>query len=253
MADLTVENLKMHFSGVVALDGVSLEVKEGEIFSLVGPNGSGKTTLFNCISGFVTPLRGTIQYGDKDILCIPPHRIIDVGISRTFQNLQNIPYMTVLDNVLLGNHSGIGNRETVRRWISQRQRKIEETTALEVLDFLGLANYEQRYLSGQPYGIQKLVEIARALVSRPKLILIDEPAAGMNDQETMEIAKIIREIRDDLGVTVLVVEHDMSLVMAVSDRVCVFDSGTVVTIGEPAEVKAHPDVISAFLGEAAVA
>ncbi len=239
MADLTVENLKMHFSGVVALDGVSLEVKEGEIFSLVGPNGSGKTTLFNCISGFVTPLRGTIQYGDKDILCIPPHRIIDVGISRTFQNLQNIPYMTVLDNVLLGNHSGIGNRETVRRWISQRPRKIED--------------YEQRYLSGQPYGIQKLVEIARALVSRPKLILIDEPAAGMNDQETMEIAKIIREIRDDLGVTVLVVEHDMSLVMAVSDRVCVLDSGTVVTIGEPAEVKAHPDVISAFLGEAAVA
>lgn len=253
MADLIIENLKMHFSGVVALDGVSLEVREGEIFSLVGPNGSGKTTLFNCISGFVTPLRGTIRYGDKDILCLPPHRIIDVGISRTFQNLQNVPYMTVLDNVLLGNHSGIGNRETLKRWVSRSQREREEKAALEVLDFLGLANYEQRYLSGQPYGIQKLVEIARALVSRPKLILIDEPAAGMNDQETMEIAKIIREIRDDLGVSVLVVEHDMSLVMAVSDRVCVLDSGTVVTIGEPTEVKSHPDVISAFLGEAAVA
>ena len=253
MADLVIENLEVHFSGVVALDGVSLNVRQGEVFSLVGPNGSGKTTLFNCISGFVTPLRGTIDYGDVDLLSQPPHRIIRTGISRTFQNLQNIPYMTVLDNVLLGNHSGIGNRETIRRWVSRRQRALEEQTALKVLDFIGLANYEQKYLSGQPYGIQKLVEIARALVSQPKLILIDEPAAGMNDQETMEIAKIIGEIRDDLGITVMVVEHDMSLVMAVSDRVCVLDSGSVVTIGEPAEVKSHPGVISAFLGESAVA
>tara|TARA_Y100000590_G_C15743951_1_gene1021327 strand:- start:1656 stop:2417 length:762 start_codon:yes stop_codon:yes gene_type:complete len=253
MADLVIENLEVHFSGVVALDGVSLNVREGEVFSLVGPNGSGKTTLFNCISGFVTPLGGTIDYGDLDLLSKPPHSIIATGISRTFQNLQNIPYMTVLDNVLLGNHSRIGNRETVRRWISRRQRELEEERALEVLDFIGLANYEQKYLSGQPYCIQKLVEITRALVSQPKLILIDEPAAGMNDQETMEIAKIIGEIRDYLGITVLVVEHDMSLVMAVSDRVCVFDSGNVITIGEPAEVKAHPEVISAFLGESVVA
>lgn len=253
MGHLQIEDITVHFSGVVALDGVSLNVDEGEIFSLVGPNGSGKTTLFNCINGFVTPLRGTIHYGHVDVLSQRPHRIIQAGISRTFQNLQNVPYMTVLDNVLLGNHSGIGNRETLRRWISRRQREREEQTALAMLDFLGLANYEQRYLSGQPYGIQKLVEIARALVSQPKLILIDEPAAGMNDQETMEIAKIITEIRDNLGITVLVVEHDMSLVMAVSDRVCVLDSGSIVTIGEPDEVKSHPDVISAFLGEAAVA
>ena len=253
MADLQVSDLQVRFSGVVALDGVSLNVQEGEVFSLVGPNGSGKTTLFNCINGFVTPLRGTIYYDGVNLLSQPPHRIIQAGISRTFQNLQNVPYMTVLDNVLLGNHTRIGNQETVKRWISRKQREREERSALEVLDFLGLANYEQRYLSGQPYGIQKLVEIARALVSQPKLILIDEPAAGMNDQETMEIAKIIREIRDDLGITVLVVEHDMSLVMAVSDRVCVLDSGSIVIIGEPDEVKSHPDVVSAFLGEAAVA
>lgn len=253
MADLQVSDLQVRFSGVVALNGVSLNVQEGEVFSLVGPNGSGKTTLFNCINGFVTPLRGTIYYDGVNLLSQPPHRIIQAGISRTFQNLQNVPYMTVLDNVLLGNHTRIGNQETVKRWISRKQREREERSALEVLDFLGLANYEQRYLSGQPYGIQKLVEIARALVSQPKLILIDEPAAGMNDQETMEIAKIIREIRDDLGITVLVVEHDMSLVMAVSDRVCVLDSGSIVIIGEPDEVKSHPDVVSAFLGEAAVA
>ena len=253
MPHLQIEDLQVRFSGVVALNGVSMDIREGEIFSLVGPNGSGKTTLFNCVSGFVKPHHGTIYYGGLDLLSQPPHKIIDAGISRTFQNLQNVPYMTILDNVLLGNHSRIDNRGTVRRWLSRDQRESEEQAALKVLDFLGLANYEQKYLSGQPYGIQKLVEIARSLVARPKLVLIDEPAAGMNDQETMEIAKIITEIRDDLGITALVVEHDMSLVMSISDRVCVLDSGNIVTVGIPDEVKEHPDVISAFLGEGAVA
>ena len=251
MPDLQIEDLRVRFSGVAALNGVSMEIRQGEIFSLVGPNGSGKTTLFNCVSGFVKPHHGTICYGGLDLLSQPPHRIIDAGISRTFQNLQNVPYMTILDNVLLGNHSRIDNRETVRRWLSRDQRKSEEQAALEVLNFLGLANYEQKYLSGQPYGIQKLVEIARALVARPELILIDEPAAGMNDQETMEIAKIVSEIRDDLGITVLVVEHDMSLVMSISDRVCVLDSGNVLALGVPEKVKEHPDVIRVFLGEEA--
>ncbi|MDP6836092.1 MAG: ABC transporter ATP-binding protein [Candidatus Marinimicrobia bacterium] len=251
MADLVVRDLHKHFAGVIALDSVSLTVKGGEIFSLVGPNGSGKTTLFNCINGFNRPQRGEIHYNGTDLLSRAPHEIIRLGISRTFQNLQNVPYMTVLDNVLLGKHSKIGNRETVTRWFSRLQREREEASALEVLDFLGLANYEQKYLSGQPYGIQKLVEIARALVARPELILIDEPAAGMNDQETMEIAKIVSEIRDDLGITVLVVEHDMSLVMSISDRVCVLDSGNVLALGVPEKVKEHPDVIRVFLGEEA--
>ncbi|MFQ6673520.1 MAG: ABC transporter ATP-binding protein, partial [Fidelibacterota bacterium] len=176
------------------------------------------------------------------------HHIARLGISRTFQNLQNIPYMTVLDNVLLGAQSRIGGLSTIKRWFSRKQRAVEESVALDVLHFLGIANYEQRFIVGQPYVIQKLVEIARALVSRPALILMDEPAAGMNEQETLEMAKIIFEIRDDLGITVLLVEHDMDLVMSVSDHICVLESGKIVTMGRPEEIKQHPEVIKAFLG-----
>lgn len=249
MPDLHIEDLYMQFSGLVALDSVSLEVKEGEIYSLIGPNGSGKSTLFNCINGFNRPQQGSILFNGTNLLRHSPHKIIGIGISRTFQNIQNVPFMTILDNVLLGAHHRIDIPSTLRRMISRRQREREESLALEVMDFLGIANYESKYMAGQPFGIQKLVEIARALISQPKLILMDEPAAGMNDQETYEIAKIISEIRDDLGITVLVVEHDMSLVMSISDRICVLDSGKILTIGKPQEVQMHPDVIRAFLGE----
>lgn len=251
MADLVVENISVHFSGVVALDDVSVTVRDGSIFSLVGPNGSGKTTFFNCINGFVKPRQGKITFNHKNLLNCSSDKIINTGVARTFQNLENIPYMTVLDNVLLGNHSNISNSDTIQRWLSRGQREVEESVALDVLAFLGLANYERKYLSGQPYAIQKLVEIARALVSQPKIILIDEPAAGMNDQESMEMAKIITEIRDDLGITVLLVEHDMNLVMAVSDWICVLDSGQVLAQGSPAEIKSHPEVVKAFLGAGA--
>ncbi len=249
MADLIIDQVHMQFSGVVALDDVSFTVKENEIFSLIGPNGSGKSTLFNCINGFNLPQAGTIHYGSKNLLKKGSHQIIKEGISRTFQNVQNVPYMTVLDNILLGAHHRIDNGSTLRRWISRKQREHEESMGLEILDFLGIANYEQKYMAGQPYGIQKLTEIARALVAKPELILMDEPAAGMNDQETYEMAKIISEIRNELGITVLVVEHDMSLVMSISDRICVLDSGNILAIGEPEMVKNHPDVIRAFLGE----
>ena len=249
MADLCINNIRMQFSGVVALSDVSLFVNKGEIFSLIGSNGSGKSTLFNCINGFNHPQKGTIFFGNDDLLKKQPHQIIQCGISRTFQNVQNIPFMTVLDNILLGAHHRIGPKSTVKRWLSQKQRVTEEAMGLEILDFLGIVNYEQKYIAGQPYGIQKLTEIARALVGKPKLILLDEPAAGMNDQETDEMAKIISEIRDELGITVLVVEHDMSLVMSISDRVCVLDSGKVLAIGKPEDVKIHPDVVRAFLGD----
>ena len=243
----------MHFSGVRALDDVSFEVREGEIFSLVGSNGSGKSTLFNCINGFCSPQKGSIMYSQVDLLDKKPHQIVKYGISRTFQNLQNLPFMTLLDNILLGAHSRLTVRDTFNRWISRKEREREEALALEVMDFLGIANFEKKYLTGQPYGIQKLVEIARALICKPKLILMDEPAAGMNDQETLEIAKIISEIRDILGVTVLVVEHDMNLVMNISDRICVLDSGKILTMGIPEEVKNHPEVIKVFLGDEAYA
>lgn len=243
----------MHFSGVRALDDVSFEVREGEIFSLVGSNGSGKSTLFNCINGFCSPQKGSIVYSQVDLLDKKPHQIVKYGISRTFQNLQNLPFMTLLDNILLGAHSRLTVRDTFNRWISRNEREREEALALEVMDFLGIANFEKKYLTGQPYGIQKLVEIARALICKPKLILMDEPAAGMNDQETLEIAKIISEIRDILGVTVLVVEHDMNLVMNISDRICVLDSGKILAMGIPEEVKNHPEVNKVFLGDDAYA
>ena len=253
MNKLSIQNLKMHFSGVHALDDVSFKVNKGEIFSLIGPNGSGKSTLFNCINGFCEPQKGDIKFNDIDLINSKPHEIVKHGISRTFQNLQNIPYMTLLDNVLLGAHHRLTVRDTFNRWISQKEREREEALALEIMDFLGIANFEKKYLTGQPYGIQKLVEIARALICKPKLILMDEPAAGMNDQETLEIAKIISEIRDVLDVTVLVVEHDMNLVMNISDRICVLDSGKILTMGIPEEVKNHPEVIKVFLGDEAYA
>ena len=251
MNKLSIQNLKMHFSGVHALDDVSFKVNKGEIFSLIGPNGSGKSTLFNCINGFCEPQKGDIKFNDIDLINSKPHEIVKHGISRTFQNLQNIPYMTLLDNVLLGAHHRLTVWDTFNRWISQKEREREEALALEVMDFLGIANFEKKYLTGQPYGIQKLVEIARALICKPKLILMDEPAAGMNDQETLEIAKIISEIRDVLGITVLVVEHDMNLVMSISDRICVLDSGKILAMGIPEEVKNHPEVIKVFLGDEA--
>ncbi len=249
MTDLIIQNIRMQFSGVVALDDVSFDVKEGEIFSLIGPNGSGKSTLFNCINGFNRPQKGSISFDKINLLNKKPHQIITSGISRTFQNVQNVPFMTVLDNILLGAHQRIDKKSTIKRWVSRKQRLREEAMGLEILEFLGIANYEKKYMTGQPYGIQKLTEIARALVAKPKLILMDEPAAGMNDQETFEIAKIISEIREDLGITVLVVEHDMNLVMSISDRICVLDSGNILAIGKPEEVKNHPDVIRAFLGD----
>jgi len=251
MPDLVVHDLTMKFSGLVALDGISMRVKEGEIFSLIGPNGSGKSTLFNCINGFNRPQRGSVRFGETDVLALRSNNVVGTGISRTFQNLQYMPYMTVLDNVLLGAHHRIGVGNTVRRCVSRKQREAEEAGALEVMDFLGIANFEDRYLGGQPYGIRKLVEIARALAARPKMVLLDEPAAGMNDQETREIAKIVTEIRDELGITVFLVEHDMSLVMSISDRICVLDSGKVVAIGKPSEIREHSDVIRAFLGDEA--
>ena len=251
MNKLSIQNLKMHFSGVHALDDVSFKVNKGEIFSLIGPNGSGKSTLFNCINGFCEPQKGDIKFNDIDLINSKPHEIVKHGISRTFQNLQNVPYMTLLDNVLLGAHHRLTVRDTFNRWISQKEREREEALALEIMDFLGIANFEKKYLTGQPYGIQKLVEIARALICKPKLILMDEPAAGMNNQETLEIAKIISEIRDVLDVTVLVVEHDMNLVMNISDRICVLDSGKILAMGIPEEVKNHPEVIKVFLGDEA--
>ena len=217
--------------------------------ALVGYTNAGKSTLFNCINRYCVPEEGSIHYAQKNILDLLPHHISELGIARTFQNLQNVPYMTLLENVLLGAHKRLSNTDLVRRWFFRKERLREETMALEVMSFLGIDNFEAKFLSGQPYAIQKLVEIARALISKPKLILLDEPAAGMNDQETLEISKIILEIRDVLGITVLLVEHDMNLVMKISDRICVLDSGKIIALGDPEKVKNDPEVIRSYLGD----
>ena len=248
---LEIRDLHASVEDKPILKGINLKIESGEIHAVMGPNGSGKSTLFNCINGFHQPQKGKIQYRGQSLTKCQPHEVVKLGISRTFQNLQNVPYMTVLNNILIGAHQRITLKETLYRWLTTAQREREEAMALKVMDFLGITNFEQKYLSGQPYGIQKLVEIGRALISQPHLILMDEPAAGMNDQETIEIAKIIGEIRDRLGITVLVVEHDMNLVMKISDRVCVLDSGHVLALGTPEEVKQHPEVIKVFLGEQA--
>lgn len=215
---------------------------------LVGPNGSGKTTFFNTISGFVNPGRGQIFFNGKEITHTPPHEIPRLGIARTFQNLELFPYMTVLQNVMVGAHNHLLARDALKNLFSRNERERQELLALETLDFVGITGFERSRVAGLPFGIQKLVELARALATRPKLLLLDEPSSGMNEQETAEMGRIIGDIREDLGITILVVEHDMSLVMSISDRVTVLTSGEILAEGTPTEVKSNRDVIEAFLG-----
>lgn len=245
---LKAQNLTVHFEGVVALNGFSLAVNDGEILGIIGPNGSGKTTFFNTISGFVKPDKGHISFNRREITHVSPHVIAELGIARTFQNLELFPYMTVLQNVMVGNHSHVTTKDALKNIYSRDERQRQEFQALEVLDFLGISGFEHSRPAGLPFGIQKLVELARALVMQPKLLLLDEPAAGLNEQETMEMGRIIKDIRDDLKITVLVVEHDMSLVMSISDRVVVLTSGETLTEGTPEEVKVNRDVVEVFLG-----
>lgn len=246
---LSAQNLYVHFDGLVALNDFSLTIEKGEVVALIGPNGSGKTTFFNTISGFVSPERGQIVYNGAKITNIPPHKVAEFGIARTFQNLELFPYLTVLENVLVGTHCRVSMRQALWNIVSREERQRQEFLALEMLDFLGISGFEKSRPAGMPYGIQKLVELARALAVQPRLLLLDEPAAGMNEQETIEMSRIIREIRNNLGITVLVVEHDMSLVMPICDRVIVLNSGEKLAEGKPEEIKTNPDVLEVFLGK----
>ena len=253
MQILKVEDLFISFRGLVALNGISFNVNKGEIFGLIGTNGSGKSTFFNCLNRLYKPQRGKITYkGTINLLKLPAHKIPQVGIARTFQNLELFHYTKVLENIMVGLHPRLKLRRYLKAFSPKKisaAYEWDKNEAFRILDFLGITRFHGRIVDGLPYGIQKLVEMGRALAAKPELLLLDEPTAGMNEQESKEVARLIKSIREDFGITVLLVEHDMNLVQSVCDNLCVLDSGNVVTVGKPDEVIKDPEVLKIFLGE----
>jgi len=253
---LRVENLSIQFGGLKAVDNLSFSVRKGEIFGLIGPNGAGKTTVFNCITQFYKPDSGAVWFfngeGEINLVGLPVHQIITYGLVRTFQNVEVIKELSVIDNVLIGAH--ISFKATVFEQALRLPRARREEVALrekaeQVLKLLGIADRKEMLAGGQPYGVLKKVELARTLMCAPKLIILDEPAAGLNDGETDGLAETIRKIRDAYQCAILLVEHDMRLIMGVCDRVCAISFGKFLAVGTPDEIRIDKSVQEAYLGE----
>jgi len=250
---LRVEHLSVAFGGVKAVNDVSFEVRPGEVYTLIGPNGAGKTTIFNAIS-LIVPATGRITFEGRDLMGMAPHQVAKLGIARTFQNIELFEHATVLQNLLIGRHVHRGTNLASELLFlpSARREEHEFREAVEkVIDFLHLAHYRDQMVHGLPYGVRKVVELARALATGPRLLLLDEPSSGLNVEETDDMAFWIHDIQRDLGITVLMVEHDMGLVSRVSTRVLALNQGEMLAEGTAAEVQSHPGVVEAYLGAAA--
>jgi len=255
MGILKIEDLTIFFGGIKALNKVSFEVDKGAIYSIIGPNGAGKTTVFNCISGIYKPNSGKISFKGEDITYLKPNQVAEKGIARTFQNIELFSHMSTMDNLMLGRHlhmkTGVWggatfvykNSRAAKEEIENRQ-KVEE-----IIDFLDLQVARDQFVVNLPYGTRKLVELGRALALDPEVILLDEPSAGMNMEEKGDLIFSIQDIRDDLGITVLLVEHDMNLIMDVSDRILALNYGEKIAEGLPEEIQKNPEVLKAYLGE----
>ncbi|WP_373086361.1 ABC transporter ATP-binding protein [Sneathiella sp.] len=248
---LNVQDVSVHFGGIVALDGVSFDIPRGQIVGLIGPNGAGKTTLFNCISRLYNVNKGDILFNGKSILKSPVYKMSSLGVGRTFQNLALFANLTVLDNVMIGGHSTCKadylSNALHLPWIKREEKELR-ARSMDVLRFMGLEQTALQRIGDLPFGVQKRLEIARALLSKPKLLLMDEPAGGLNHNELSELVATIRRIRDEFGTTVLLVEHHMGLVMEVSEKVVALSFGRKLAEGSPKTIQEHPDVIEAYLG-----
>jgi branched-chain amino acid transport system ATP-binding protein len=249
---LQFEGVRLSFSGVRAIDGVSFEVGPSELFAVIGPNGAGKTSIFNVLSGVYRPQQGRVRFKGTDIVGLRPHKIAELGVARTFQNIELFANLTVIDNLMLGRHHH--NTYGVLAgfaWLGRaRRRELANRAAVEeIVDFLELQQWRRYPVGLLPYGVQKRVELGRALAMQPSLLLLDEPVAGMNLEETEDMARFILDVRDELGIPMIMVEHDMGLVMDLADRVMVVDFGRPIRTGTPQEVSHDPDVIRAYLGE----